>query len=66
MTDQDKRCGTCRWWQPWGTTGECMWNGNVPACIVPRDNWFLMNEADGTGCPCWEPKDATELPEPPK
>ena len=59
----DKRCGKCKWFEPWWDktrNGNCTW---VP--VTPRPFWFdeefgfVVNEAQGKGrvtCPTWEPK----------
>lgn len=63
MSD-DKRCGTCRWWESVGMKGgiergEC---GMVKSAIdgLPSSasaSALLMGKDGGTTCSCWEAKE---------
>lgn len=63
MTDQGKRCGTCRWYTPdigrFGGIGSC----EFPLPPLPDSmpctgqEMMLMSPNCGTTCPCWEAKD---------
>ena len=64
-TEQDKRCGTCRWWDatPSCSVDEdcsCTEIGDC-SCPVPNSVPFQkrenMWEGDGTDCPTWAAKD---------
>lgn len=56
MSDQDKRCGTCKLWASDGTwqLNECA--APVPASVMVEDR-DLMTAMDGNECPCWEAKE---------
>jgi hypothetical protein len=62
MTDQDKRCGTCKWFDKaamdfgFGDTERGWCAAPVPesVCIDYREP---MVENDGAECQCWEAKD---------
>lgn len=64
MSDQDKRCGTCKWWESIGMMGifergECGMveptKARLPSSISASA--FLMGPDGGTKCPCWEAKE---------
>lgn len=56
MSEQDKRCGTCRFWiNIWNddSIGDC--GVILPHSLVaPEQEMMTANE--GASCPCWEPK----------
>lgn len=57
MTNPDKRCGTCRWWEyrPAFKMGDCMYQNDVlPSSAILDHELMLAHE--GTNCPCWQPK----------
>lgn len=57
----DKRCGTCRWWDPlpkaseWHETapGDCGWT----RANLPEPLYRVTEEDDGTDCAKWEKPD---------
>lgn len=53
MSDEARRCGTCRWWElrdPQRQLGWC--NHPIPDC-VNEDEVKCMYDQNGTNCPCW-------------
>lgn len=63
MSDQDKRCGTCRHYDGginyYGQAlpmdlGRC--NCPLPSSMCDDSRELMMPE-DGTTCPCWEAKE---------
>lgn len=48
MTDPDRRCGTCRWWERDREYGTC--SAPLPACII---SVCETHETQGTECPTW-------------
>ena len=64
MSDQDKRCVTCRHYSPiaegfLGGLGDC--NAALPplpeSMPCKEQDLMLMAPDDGTECPCWEAKE---------
>lgn len=59
MADSDRRCGTCRWFEPWTIhmtrVGLCLWeNVHMPS---PYGNRHLeVTSDDGAACSTWEAK----------
>lgn len=55
MSEQDQRCGTCKWWSELEL--EARGNCNFPLPPLPdsvcSEGW--MRKSDGTRCPCWAP-----------
>lgn len=57
MSDQDKRCGTCKWWlylrsgdESDGKRGFCESEGATARTKI-------VDSTSGTTCPCWEAKE---------
>ncbi len=63
MSDQDKRCGTCKWFDKDGVdyfgvdAGERGWCGAPVPESVCVDYREMMMPSEGTICPCWEAKE---------
>ena len=58
MADE-KRCGLCRHWKPFQGTkqvGTCTFP--VPSSVTRMDDY--MSAIDGTDCPCFERKEASD------
>lgn len=56
MSDQDKRCGTCKLWAPDGDEG-LGWCGFPKDKLPESADVSFTFEEDGTTCPCWEAKE---------
>lgn len=60
----DKRCGTCGFGQPLMRKIQCHYvvpkviTQYLPEYMAEAGN--LMRIGDGTNCPCWKPKEATD------
>lgn len=62
MAEQERRCGTCRWYGGADNYSPDLGN-NVGECKYPRelvampisfsDERFETTETDGAHCPCW-------------
>lgn len=61
MSDEDRRCGTCRWWKRGFVgvhelpIGKCLWvpsKRRLPFWFTDS-NVVETHEDDGTNCPCW-------------
>lgn len=50
----DRRCGTCKWWEPWrgwSGWGGCVWfKAHMPAAMRAMPD---MHETTGTDCSQW-------------
>jgi len=64
VTEQsERRCETCKWW---GKSPEEDWNELRKSCMAPRPACVLWNGCvdmllyQGTDCPCWQPKEASD------
>ena len=58
MIDQDKRCGTCKWWGGSdGQFGADVCKMPLPDSVMFNDNNEWMAPYEGTTCPCWEAKE---------
>ena len=64
----EKRCGTCRWWDSWALKGRpqsergsCEYEPVLPDCFEgPTDSRYSMKENQGKDCPCWQTKEKRE------
>ena len=67
MSEQDKRCGTCKWFTPrvtWKDMGQCeyplpVWLTSAVASISGGDRWNDMCVDNAFSCPTWQPKEPT-------
>lgn len=60
MSDEQKRCGLCKHWEPFEfhqKIGNCC--APIPKC-VESDLAKYMGEIEGTDCPCFERKEASD------
>lgn len=57
----DKRCGNCRHWENGGSTRTIGWCKARPPSPIP-DSWaeIPMHNTDGTDCPTFERKEASD------
>jgi hypothetical protein len=66
MSETDKRCGTCKWWncigtntdrqvRRWNATGGC--NCSIPDSIVGEWERILTRDTEGKTCTAWQPKE---------
>jgi len=66
MSEQDKRCGTCKWWlflakntdgrvTRWAATGTC--KAPIPDAVMGDWGKDVMRDTSGRQCDAWQPKE---------
>ena len=54
-TEQDKRCGTCGWYDE--DSASCTWDGVLPWAFSQP---YLIAREDGTDCATWTTKENSD------
>lgn len=61
MENNDRRCGTCRWWKQHegsDVSGQCEFQ-LPPVPIALLHDWDFTCTNHGRDCPCWERRERT-------